>query len=470
MTDANKPATAEKHDPVIPAAIFLPFCLVTTLFALWGFANDVTNPLVRAFKEIFLISNAQSSLVQTAFYGGYATMAIPAAIFIRRFSYKAGILVGLGLYACGALLFIPASIMMEFSLFLVALYVLTFGLAFLETTANPYILAMGPASTATRRLNFAQAFNPIGSLVGMIVASNLVLASLNVTEFREQQMQAHPEYKQLLPGEIDARINTALREFKTTEPAVHAVKQSEDLITIRGPYVVIALVVLAMLGVFAVTKLPKAGGDDRHVHLLVTLGRLIRNWRYLGGVVAQTFYVGAQIMCWTFIIHYAMTNLNMSLPDAQRHNIVAMVIFCSSRFICTFLLKYVSPGGLLMALAVGGTALTAGTMFVPGLAGLYCLIGISACMSLMFPTIYGIALDGLGEDAKLGSAGLIFAIVGGALMPPMQGTIIDMGDRAGNLTVGGLTMSAVSASFVLPLICFVVIALYGFLTHRYAKN
>jgi FHS family L-fucose permease-like MFS transporter len=175
-------------------------------------------------------------------------------------------------------------------------------------------------------------------------------------------------------------------------------------------------------------------------------------------------------MCWTFIIHYAMINLNMSLAQAQAYNTAAMVIFCSSRFICTYLLKFVSPGGLLMALALGGIALTLGTMFVPGMGGLYCLIGISACMSLMFPTIYGIALDGLGEDAKLGSAGLIFAIVGGALMPPLQGRIIDLGDLTGNLTLPMGPMPAVSASFVLPLICFVVIAVYGLLVHQFSRR
>ena len=471
MTDASQAAQPEKKaDAVVPAAVFLPFALVTTLFALWGFANDVTNPLVRAFKEIFLISNAQSSLVQTAFYGGYATMALPAAIFIRRFSYKAGILLGLALYATGALLFIPASMLMQFWIFLVALYVLTFGLAFLETTANPYILAMGPASTATRRLNFAQAFNPIGSLIGMVVASNIVLASLQVTDFRDKEMAAHPEYKQLLPGEIDGKIDEALRDYQENEPDAHRAMQSQDLNTIRAPYVTIALVVLFMLVVFALTKLPKAGGDDRHVHLAETFGRLLTNGRYLGGVVAQTFYVGAQIMCWTFIIHYAMANLNMSLPQAQRYNIIAMTIFCSSRFVCTYLLKYVSPGGLLMGLALGGMALTAGTIFIPGITGLYCLIGISACMSLMFPTIYGIALEGLGEDAKLGSAGLIFAIVGGALMPPLQGRIIDMGDDFGNVQLGSLSLPSVSASFVLPFICFVVIAVFGFLTHNAAAR
>ncbi len=549
MSNVEGPAEMKKPDSVIPVAVLLPFCLVTTLFALWGFANDVTNPLVRAFKEIFLISNAQSSLVQTAFYGGYATMALPAAIFIRRVSYKAGILLGLALYATGALLFIPASMMMQFWLFLAALYILTFGLAFLETTANPYILAMGPESTATRRLNFAQAFNPIGSLIGMVVASQIVLASLGIQEFRniqttqiqkehkaqyeanlagyksdpgayenelktqeenlavqkeklagldkesdaykrtqgeyntnletfkDKQMAVTGEYRPMMPGRVDAKVMNALKEYKEGETEFtkdgkkvyedHETMVSHDLNVIRLPYVVIGCVIIGMFIVFAVSKLPKAGGDDRHVHFFTTFGRLFRNGRYLGGVVAQTFYVGAQIMCWTFIIHYAMINLNMSLSQAQRYNIVAMAIFCSSRFVCTYLLKYVSPGGLLAVLSVGGMALTAGTMFVQGMPGLYCLIGISACMSLMFPTIYGIALDGLGEDAKLGSAGLIFAIVGGALMPPLQGRIIDLGDDiTGNIDLSFITMPAVSFSFILPLICFVIIAVYGFATIR----
>lgn len=556
--DVANSAAAQPHDTVVPADVFLPFCLVTTLFAFWGFANDVTNPLVRAFQEIFLISSAQSSLVQTAFYGGYATMALPAAIFIRRFSYKAGILVGLALYATGALLFIPASITMVFWVFLLALYILTFGLAFLETTANPYILAMGPESTATRRLNFAQAFNPIGSLIGMVVASQVVLASLGVQEFRavqtakiqnehkakyeanlaayqqepsayeaelkkqegqlaaqkvildnsdkttedyktaladyqtklealkDRQMPAGGEYTSMLPARIDGRVMAALTSYKQGDIDFevpvdgengdsklekkyenHQAMQAHDLQVVRLPYVVIGMVIIAAFVVFAVAKLPKAGGDDRQVHFFITVSRLLSNGRYLGGVIAQMFYVGAQIMCWTFIIHYAMINLNMGLAQAQRYNIVAMAIFCSSRFVCTYLLKYVSPGGLLMSLAIGAFALTAGTILVDGITGLYCLIGISACMSLMFPTIYGIALDGLGEDAKLGSAGLIFAIVGGALMPPLQGRIIDLGDDiTGVLDLGFTSLPAVSASFVLPLICFVVIAIYGLATHK----
>lgn len=446
-----------KNAPLIPRHLIYPFCLVTTLFALWGFANDVTNPLVRAFQEIFLISAGESSLVQTAFYGGYATMALPAALFIRKFSYKSGILLGLGLYATGALLFIPAAGMMQFSLFLGALYILTFGLAFLETTANPYILSMGPEETATQRLNLAQAFNPIGSLIGMVVASNLVLAQLSVADFRTEQMIAHPEYKEMLPGEVDARITQALHEFAGTEPEQHATMQAADLATVKGPYVAIALVVLLMLVVFAVSKLPKSEDHDKQLHLAATFKRLFSNSRYLLGVVAQGFYVGAQIMVWTFIIHYAMITLGLTASQAQNYNIAAMILFVSSRFVCTFLLRFFMPGKLLAILAAAAVLLTLGVIFIRGMTGLYCLIGISGCMSLMFPTIYGIALSGLGQDAKLGSAGLIFAIVGGALMPPLQGRIIDLGQ----VDLGFLTLEAVRVSFVLPLICFVVVAAYG---------
>jgi FHS family L-fucose permease-like MFS transporter len=304
----------------------------------------------------------------------------------------------------------------------------------------------------------------------MLVASNFILVNLEVSQFREEQMKAHPEYKTMLPGEVDGKITQALEDFKSQSPEKHEAMQAADLNIIRIPYVTIGLVVLGVFVVFALARLPKAGGGDRHIHFLETVGYLVRNGRYLGGVVAQTFYVGAQIMCWTYIIHYAMGTLKMSAAEAQNHNIIAMVIFCSSRFICTYLLKYVSPGALLMGLALGALALTTGTIFIEGKVGLYCLIGISACMSLMFPTIYGIALDGMGEEAKLASAGLIFAIVGGALMPPLQGSIIDLGDSAGLLNLGFMSLPAVSFSFILPWICFVVIAIYGFMTFNHRRH
>ncbi len=458
----NSSSLENQSVPVVPQHYLFPFVLVTSLFALWGFANDVTNPLVKAFQEIFQISTAESAWVQTAFYGGYATMAIPAALIIRWFSFKTGIILGLALYAIGAMLFIPASMNMQFSLFLIALYVLTFGLAFLETSANPYILSMGPEETATRRLNLAQAFNPIGSLTGMIVASQFILPNLHVSEFRDNQMSAHPEYATMLPSEVDTLVTKSLRDFSETEPAAHQQMQSHDLGVVRVPYVVIALVVLCVLIAFAISTMPNTGHSHDKIHLSQVL-RNLAHFRYLGGVVAQAFYVGAQIMCWTFIIHYGMTLLGLSAAQAQRYNIVAMVIFLTSRFVCTFFLKYVSPGLLLGILSIGGMLLTLGTIFLQGFAGLYCLVAISACMSLMFPTIYGIALNGLtADDAKLGSAGLIFAIVGGALMPRFQGQIIDMAP----FTFAGRTLESMRVSFVLPLLCFFVVAIYGFLTAR----
>jgi FHS family L-fucose permease-like MFS transporter len=418
---------------IVPVQFLLPFVLVTILFPLWGFANDVTNPMVKAFSRILLMNNFEGSLVQFAFYGGYFAMAFPAALFIKRYSYKAGILVGLGLYATGALLFLPGSVMMVFWPFLVAYFILTCGLSFLETSANPYILSMGSEDTATRRLNLAQSFNPMGSLLGMFAAQQFILARLDPATAAQR-------------GAMERVQLAALT--------------ARDLAVVRVPYVAIALVIAVVFVAIAVTGMPRHGEEERSLNVGPTFRRLMRNRRYVEGVVAQFFYVGAQIMCWTFIIHYGTMEQGLSEVAAQGYNMVAMVIFVTSRFICTFLLKYVSPGGLLLALALGGSGLTLGTIFVQGMPGLYCLVGISACMSLMFPTIYGIALRGVGEDAKLGAAGLIMAILGGSVMPPVQGAIIDLQ----TVGIAGISFPAVRASFVLPLVCFVVIAFYGWHT------
>jgi len=418
---------------VVAGDVLVPFILITLLFPLWGFANDVTNPMVKAFSRILMMSNFEGSLVQFAFYGGYFAMAFPAALFIKRYSYKAGILVGLGLYAGGALLFIPSSLGMVFWPFLVSYFILTCGLSFLETAANPYVLSMGSPETATRRLNLAQSFNPMGSLLGMFVAQQLILARLNAATAAERAAMSADQL----------RMVTA-----------------QDLAIVRVPYVGIAAVILVVFTAIALTRMPTHGEEDRSLNVGPTLRRLVANKRYREGVVAQLFYVGAQIMCWTFIIHYATMELGLSEVEAQGYNIVAMVVFVTSRFICTFLLRFVSPGRLLMTLALAGGALTCGTIVLQGMAGLYCLVGISACMSLMFPTIYGIALRGLGEDAKLGAAGLIMAILGGSVMPPLQGAIIDLG----TVDLGAFTVAAVRVSFVLPLVCFAVITHYGWRT------
>ena len=457
MTD--RPGSKAK---ILTREMLLPFILVTMLFPLWGFANDVTNPLVKAFKDIFLISNTQSSMVQFAFYLGYGIMAVPAAIFIRSYSYKSGILLGLVLYAVGASLFIPASIYQEFYFFLAALCVLTCGLALLEVTANTSILSMGHPDTATRRLNLAQAFNPVGSLTGMFIASSVILNQIQVEAFRNEQRLAHPEYNDMLPSVVDGHLTQALSDFAVNEPVAHQAMQAADLVTVRGPYVAIAAIVAVLFFVYLFSKLPKTMTHDHPLtmrELSDTFGRLIRNGRYVEGVAAQAFYVGAQIMVWTFVIHYGMTAIGLTAAEAQGYNIIAMIIFLSSRFICTFLLGFFRPGQLLMLLAGGAIALTLGAIFLQGYAGLYSLIGISACMSLMFPTIYGIALKDMGDDASLASAGLVMAIVGGALMPPLQGAMIDAGSIIGDIP-------SIKTSFLLPLICFVVVAVFGFRAHR----
>lgn len=449
----------------------LPFFLVTTCFALWGFANDITNPLVEAFSKIFRMNVTQGALVQTAFYGGYFAMAFPAAIFIRKYSYKAGVLLGLGLYAVGALLFFPAKMAGTFPFFLLAYFILTCGLSFLETSCNPYILTMGSEETATRRLNFAQCFNPIGSLCGMSVAMIFIQAQLN-------------------PADSDTRALWDDQMF-------NQVKDS-DLSILIAPYLWIALVIAILFVVLLIVKIPKNGDSSKDVNFVPTLKRLLGLPRYREGVIAQFFYVGTQIMCWTFIIQYgkqvltsdpsvmqsellqaAMAILSfldystyqniLQSPEmtethaavlSQMVNIMAMSLFCTSRFVCTFFMRYVGAGLLLMVLAILGGLFTLGVILSTDVWGLYCLVGISACMSLMFPTIYGVALRGLGEDAKFGAAGLIMSILGGSVLTPLQGRIMDSGDAQGMLG----SLPAVNVSFVLPLICFVVVAYYGFRT------
>lgn len=420
----------------------VPFILITSCFALWGFANDITNPMVKAFSKIFRMSATDGALVQVAFYGGYFAMAFPAAMFIRRYSYKAGVLVGLGLYALGALLFYPAKMTGEYYPFLAAYFILTCGLSFLETSSNPYILSMGTEETATRRLNLAQSFNPMGSLLGMFVAMNFIQAKLN-------------------PLDTAARAQLDDAQFA-------AVKES-DLSVLIAPYLAIGIVIFAMFMLILIKKMPHNGDKNHDINFVPTLRRIFSLPHYREGVIAQFFYVGVQIMCWTFIIQYGTPILmadGMTEQAAevmsQQYNIIAMVIFCCSRFICTFLLRYINTGQLLMILAIAGGALVCGVIFMHNIYGLYCLVGVSACMSLMFPTIYGIALTDLGDDAKFGAAGLIMSILGGSVLPPLQASIIDRGELFG--------MPAVNVSFVLPFICFVVIAIYGQRTYMRSKN
>ncbi len=427
--------------PFLEKRYLVPFILITSLFFLWGIANDLTNPMVSAFKKVMPeLTNTQAAFVQLAFYGGYATMAIPAALFIRKFSYKSGILLGLALYAIGALLFYPAAKFEVFGYFLASLYILTFGLAFLETTSNPFILSMGHPDTATRRLNLSQAFNPMGSLLGMLIAQLFVIKLLESSRYT-------PEAYQMLPAAEKAAIRT------------------HDLGIISAPYIGLGLFVLFMFVLIAVVKIPKKKDHDT-IPIGKSFRLLLKNERYYEGVIAQAFYVGAQIMMWTFIFQY-VDNLNSTRPADQQltatwYNMAAMGSFLTGRWLSTFLMKYVQPVKLMLIFSIMAMILTIGTIFIVGIGGLYCLVGVSVFMSLMFPTIYGIALKDMGDEAKLGSAGLVMAIVGGALMPPLQAKIMDIGGGGFSDVLYFGYVPEVNLSFILPFICYLVVAAYSY--------
>ena len=420
----------------------LPFILVTLCFALWGFANDITNPMVKAFSKIFRMNVTEGALVQVAFYGGYFCMAFPAAIFIRKYSYKAGVLMGLGLYAAGALLFFPSKTIGLYGCFLVSYFIMTCGLSFLETSCNPYILSMGDPKTATRRLNLAQCFNPCGSIIGMFVAMNFIQAKLNPMSSDERALLGDVEFEALKQADLDVLIS---------------------------PYLAIGAIIVAMFLIILFTKMPKNGDQNHEISIMPTLRRIFALKRYREGVIAQFFYVGAQIMCWTFIIQYGTRVFMAEGMDeqaaevlSQRFNIAAMIFFICSRFIATFLMRWLQPARLLAIFGILGMVFTLGVIAFQDRMGVYCLVCVSGCMSLMFPTIYGIALDGLGDDAKFGAAGLIMAILGGSVLPPLQAMIIDQG------TVFG-SFPATNASFVLPFLCFIVVAVYGYRTIQRAS-
>ena len=427
--------------PVVAKSVIVPFILITSLFALWGFANDITNPMVSAFKKVLELDNFQASLVQLAFYGGYFTMALPAAIFVNKYSYKKGVLLGLALYAMGALLFYPAAKLEAFGFFLAALYILTFGLAFLETTANPYIMSMGHEATATQRLNLAQAFNPIGALGGLIIAQNFILGSLQ-------------------SDDINADGSSV---YETLSETAKAAVRTSDLLVIRNPYVILGIVVIGFLILIAMIKMPQNKEQEAKVLIGQSIGRLFQSKKFVWGVIAQAFYVGAQIMCWTYLYQYA-ESIGIDNQSAVWYGIAALGIFLSGRMIGTVLLRYINSGQLLFYFSIGALFCTVVTIFVTGMIGLYFLVCISFFMSIMFPTIYGIALEGQGEDAKFGAAFLVMAIVGGALMPTLQGVILDIGGIGYTDTLI-LGVPEVNFSFVLPAVCFLVVGYYGIMVY-----
>ena len=377
----------------------LPFALVSVLFLLWGLANNMTDTLLAAFKRVMQMTDAQTSLIQFAFYGSYFCFALPAALFIRRYSYKAGIILGLLLYAGGAMLFLPAALAESYPFYLVAIYILAGGCSVLETTANPYILSMGSPQTATRRLNIAQSFNPIGSITGILLSQQFILSNISLNSISET-------------------------------------------------YMGLGIVLTAIMVVMLFSKMP-TGKDSSAGKVGASFARLFRNKRYTWGVVAQFFYVGAQICVWSFTIRLVMQELGILEADAATYYLASIVCFCVARFFFTWLMKFCRPA-LLMAWAAAADivlCLVVILMSGSGMVVVAALVLVSFFMSLQFPTIYGIALDGVGDDAKIGASGLIMAILGGALLTPLQGLASDA--------------YGISASYVVPLVCFVVVLAYS---------
>jgi len=392
------------------------------MFFMWGLANNMTDTLLAAFKRIMSMSDFQTSWIQVAFYGSYFCLAFPAAIFIRKFSYKSGILLGLGFFIVGAILFYPASQTMAYGHFLIALFILAAGLSVLETTANPYILAMGPEESSVQRLNFAQAFNPIGSISGVLLSKFFILENLN---------------------RADAATRAGLR------PDQLQLMQQQELSAVMGPYVGIALLLAVIWITIAVIKMPTFSSPQESLHISDSLKKLLANSNYRRGVVAQFFYVGAQIGIWSYTIRYVTAELSLDESGASNYYLAALVLFTTARFAFTGLLRRYHGSVLLIWSSLTAVLLLFLVIFLGGFAGVLALVGISGCMSLMFPTIFGLASHGLGRDRKIAGSGLIMAILGGAVLTAIQGQVSD------------LTQS-IHLSFFIPMFCFLVVAYFGF--------
>ena len=470
-----------ENQRIIPKGIIFPFILLTSLFFAWAIPNNLTDTMLAAFKRIMSLSDSKTAWIQVVCYLlGYGCFAIPGAMFIKKYTYKSGVLLGLGMYALGTFLFYPAmlcssvNINLSFVMYLLAIFVLFAGLSVLETATNSYVLAIGPETTGTQRLNFAQSFNPFGAIAGVVISQIFILSQLNTYTAAER-------------AALPASELTAI--------------QGTELNAVTTAYVVLGLIMVALMLAIRFTRMPNLKEEGGKVHFGATFKRLVRNKNYVWGVVAQFFYVGAQIAVWSFVIRYAMQQLHFNeviagltssgdiiaalrnvepvaagfynvcewlgldalLPRTPEqagatYYILSLILFVTMRFVCTGLMKYFKASRMLTALALFAVASCLGAMFGEGRFGVYCLMLISGCMSLMFPTIYGIGLRGLGDDTKIGGAGMVMAIAGAALLTQIQGIV---SDQAGSIVV----------AYVVPACAFAVIAFYGiFIASKAEKN
>lgn len=469
----------QKKEKVLGKGILFPYILLTTLFFAWAIPNNLTDTMLAAFKRIMSLSDSKTAWIQVVCYLlGYGCCALPGALFIKRYSYKSGVLLGLGFYALGALLFFPAkvtsSINMEFSfyMYLFAIFILFAGLSILETSTNSYVLALGPESTATRRLNLSQSFNPFGAITGVVLSQIFILSQLNGLTATERAQ---------LPAESLQRI------------------QDGELNAVTTAYVILGFVMIAFFLAIYFTKMPHLSEGDQKVDLKATLKRLSKNKNYVWGVVAQFFDIGAQIAVWSFIIRYAMQQLNFDgviaalgdnpsadmvckalrelepvaagfynicdtvgldglLPHtaeqaAATYYIMSLILFVCMRFVCTWLMRYFKAYKMLLFMSVTAVLCCFGAILGTGRFGVYCLMGISGCLSLMFPTIYGYGLKGLGDDTKIGGSGMVMSIAGAAILTQIQGIISD-------------ETGSIMTAYIVPAVAFSVIAYYSYFIAR----
>ena len=428
--------------PVVPKKYLAVFIMLTSCFALWGLLNNMTDNLVPSFQKIFMTSQSTAGFVQISFYGAYSVIAIFASLLIQKAGYRVGVLFGLGVYVIGALLYVPACVLQSFWTYIVGIFVVAGGCAVLETTCNPYVLALGDEETAVRRLNFAQMFNPLGSLAGIVLAQQLILANLN---------PATTEERMAMPAEeLDAIVH-------------------HELFWVCVPYVGLCAIAAAIWFFFFFrkpTEIDHVAAEKSNLGEILSI--LAHSPRWYCGVVAQVFYVGVQIAAWTWMNVYCQKELGVTPAQGASYYLIALSLFIACRWLCTFLMKYFEPAKM-MALFAFGAILTIGSL--PFSWNVIALCSMSGFMSLMFPTIYGIGLGGIDPRAhKLGAAGLIMAIVGGALLTPWMASIIDapgfwaklvpMFDAAVDTNLHASSQS-LRASFIVPAICFAVVLAYA---------
>ncbi len=404
------------------------FLLLIICFAAWGVAANMTDPLVKVFSKVFVMSQLEAALVQFAYYGAYFCLALPAAFINRRYSYKTGVLTGLGLATIGAFTFYPASQVMDYHFFLLALFMLAAGLSILETSANPFVMALGPEENATQRLNLAQAFNPVGTNIGVFLAATLILPNLNVAD-------------------------AAARAIMPLD-TLHQV-QAEELKAVMFPYVAMACVLFVIWLLILLIKIPTPStveSQDKQANTQGCFKRLYTNKHYRYGVIAQFFNVAAQVCIWTYTIQYVQEAIGGTEANASRYLQYSLIVFLVARFTMTGIMTVINPSRLMIILALTGSLLCLYAASVPDITGIWAVVVLSACLSLMFPTIYGVALQKLGDDTKFGAAGLVMAILGGAIVPLLQGGLVD------NFTT--------AISYIVPAGCFLIVAAYGYFDIR----